>query len=147
MQHIPLILSSVFLNALAQIFIRQGMLKLGSVSFNMEQIWNTDKAIFQPSFLISEKICSLYSSNPGSKNPRTFSNMTALGLISSISRIASGNKSRSSSFPSCLPATEKGGQGTPPASKSTPLYGCPSKSWTSAQMTFHSGRFSFKTLQ
>ena len=35
MQHIPLILSSVFLNALAQIFIRQGMLKLGSVSFNM----------------------------------------------------------------------------------------------------------------
>ena len=42
--------------------------------------------------------------------------------------IASGNKSRSSSCPSCLPATEKGGQGTPPANKSTPLYGRPSKS-------------------
>lgn len=33
MQHIPLILSSVFLNALAQIFIRQGMLKLGERFF------------------------------------------------------------------------------------------------------------------
>ena len=53
MQHIPLILSSVFLNALAQIFIRQGMLKLGSVSFNMEQIWNMALSVFTNMYLLS----------------------------------------------------------------------------------------------
>ena len=53
MQLIPLILSSVFLNALAQIFIRQGMLKLGSVSFNMEQIWNMALSVFTNMYLLS----------------------------------------------------------------------------------------------
>ena len=53
MQHIPLILSIVFLNALAQIFIRQGMLKLGSVSFNMEQIWNMALSVFTNMYLLS----------------------------------------------------------------------------------------------
>ena len=53
MQHIPLILSSVFLNALAQIFIRQGMLKLGSISFNMEQIWNMALSVFTNMYLLS----------------------------------------------------------------------------------------------
>ena len=53
MQHIPLILSSVFLNALEQIFIRQGMLKLGSVSFNMEQIWNMALSVFTNMYLLS----------------------------------------------------------------------------------------------
>ena len=53
MQHIPLILSSVFLNALAQILIRQGMLKLGSVSFNMEQIWNMALSVFTNMYLLS----------------------------------------------------------------------------------------------
>ena len=53
MQHIPLFLSSVFLNALAQIFIRQGMLKLGSVSFNMEQIWNMALSVFTNMYLLS----------------------------------------------------------------------------------------------
>ena len=53
MQHIPLILSSVFLNALAQIFIRLGMLKLGSVSFNMELIWNMALSVFTNMYLLS----------------------------------------------------------------------------------------------
>ena len=53
MQHIPLILSSVILNAMAQIFIRQGMLKLGSVSFNMEQIWNMALSVFTNMYLLS----------------------------------------------------------------------------------------------
>ncbi len=73
-----------------------------------------------PSISIDLRICFRYSSKPASKKPLTFSSITALGSISLINRIASGNKSRSSSFPNCLPAIEKGGQGTPPANKSTP---------------------------
>lgn len=53
MQHIPLILSSVFLNALAQIFIRQGMLKLGNISLNMEQIWHMALSVFTNIYLLS----------------------------------------------------------------------------------------------
>ena len=74
-------------------------------------------------------------------------NMTALGFVSLINRIASGKRSLSSSFPNCFPAMENGGQGTPPASKSTPLYGFPLKFLTSLQITFHSGLFNFNTLQ
>ena len=52
------------------------------------------------------------------ESPFTFSSITALGLHSLTNLNASGNRSRSSIFPSCLPATEKGGQGTPPANRS-----------------------------
>ena len=38
--NLSLILSSVALNAFAQLFIRQGMLKLGKISLNAEQIFN-----------------------------------------------------------------------------------------------------------
>ena len=40
MHNILLILSSVSLNAFAQLFIRQGMLKLGKISMNMTELWN-----------------------------------------------------------------------------------------------------------
>ena len=40
MHNILLILSSVSLNAFAQLFIRQGMLKLGNISMNMSELWN-----------------------------------------------------------------------------------------------------------
>lgn len=40
MHNILLILSSVSLNAFAQLFIRQGMLKLGKISMNMSELWN-----------------------------------------------------------------------------------------------------------
>lgn len=40
MHNILLILSSVSLNAFAQLFIRQGMLKLGKISMNMNELWN-----------------------------------------------------------------------------------------------------------
>ena len=40
MHNILLILSSVFLNACAQLFIRQGMLKLGNISMRLNELWN-----------------------------------------------------------------------------------------------------------
>ena len=40
MHNILLILSSVTLNAFAQLFIRQGMLKLGQISIGMNELWN-----------------------------------------------------------------------------------------------------------
>lgn len=40
MHNILLILSSVILNAFAQLFIRQGMLKLGNISMNISELWN-----------------------------------------------------------------------------------------------------------
>jgi len=40
MHNILLILSSVLLNAFAQLFIRQGMLKLGKISMTIDQLWN-----------------------------------------------------------------------------------------------------------
>ena len=66
----------------------------------------------------------------------------ASGSHSLINRSAWGNKSRSSCSPSCLPAMENGGQGTPPDSKST----CPTNffalnSLRSFSITFQSGRF------
>ena len=42
------------------------------------------------------------------------------GRASSTRRSACGNRSRSSSRPSCLPAMENGGQGTPPENRSMP---------------------------
>ena len=66
--------------------------------------------------------------------------MTAAGFASRTSRIASGKRSRSSSAPSCLPAIENGGQGTPPATRSTPEYFFPFISRTSPSCTSQSGR-------
>ena len=40
MHNILLILSSVILNAFAQLFIRQGMLKLGKISMTIDQLWH-----------------------------------------------------------------------------------------------------------
>lgn len=40
MHNILLILSSVTLNAFAQLFIRQGMLKLGNISMSIDELWN-----------------------------------------------------------------------------------------------------------
>jgi multidrug transporter EmrE-like cation transporter len=40
MHNILLILSSVSLNAFAQLFIRQGMLKMGNISMNMNSLWH-----------------------------------------------------------------------------------------------------------
>lgn len=83
----------------------------------------------------------LYAANLGWESPRTFSNMTAFGLAVRTNWSARGKRSRSSSGPSCLPATENGGHGTPPARRSrSSEYGLMSKSRTSPSMTFHSGR-------
>jgi len=91
---------------------------------------------------------SRYSSKTGSRNPLTFSNITARGFTSLISRSASGKRSLSSLLPNCLPATENGGHGTPPASRSTfPRYGMPEKFFTSSHMTFQSGRFRLRVSQ
>lgn len=62
--------------------------------------------------------------------------MTALGRARVTISIAFGKRSRSSSAPSCLPATENGGQGTPPATRSTPSNSAPSTSWRSRSWTF-----------
>ena len=59
---------------------------------------------------------------PGSDSPRTFSSSSARGRMMPHSSIAQANRSRSSVAPSCLPAMVNGGQGTPPASRSTPAY-------------------------
>lgn len=48
-----LILSSVSLNAFAQLFIRKGMLKIGEISFNFEQIIKMILAIFTNIYLLS----------------------------------------------------------------------------------------------
>src|ERR1035438_2961411 len=55
--------------------------------------------------------------------------------------IATGNRLRSSFSPSCLPATEKGGQGRPPETISTPLNAEASVNLLrSSSITFHCGR-------
>ena len=48
-----LILSSVSLNAFAQLFIRKGMLKIGEISFNFEQIVKMVLAVFTNVYLLS----------------------------------------------------------------------------------------------
>lgn len=48
-----LILSSVSLNAFAQLFIRKGMLKIGEISFNFEQIVKMVLAVFTNIYLLS----------------------------------------------------------------------------------------------
>lgn len=40
MNNIVLILLSVSLNAFAQLFIRQGMLKMGNIALKMDALWN-----------------------------------------------------------------------------------------------------------
>ncbi len=51
--NLSLILSSVALNAFAQLFIRQGMLKLGKISLNAEQIFNMILAVFTNIYLLA----------------------------------------------------------------------------------------------
>ena len=51
--NLSLILSSVALNAFAQLFIRQGMLKLGKISLNAEQIFNMVLAVFTNIYLLA----------------------------------------------------------------------------------------------
>ena len=51
--NLSLILSSVALNAFAQLFIRQGMLKLGRISLNAEQIFNMVLAVFTNIYLLA----------------------------------------------------------------------------------------------
>lgn len=48
-----LILSSVSLNAFAQLFIRKGMLKIGSVSLAFDQLFNMVLAVFTNVYLLS----------------------------------------------------------------------------------------------
>lgn len=48
-----LILSSVSLNAFAQLSIRKGMLKIGEISFNFEQIVKMVLAVFTNVYLLS----------------------------------------------------------------------------------------------
>lgn len=48
-----LILSSVSLNAFAQLFIRKGMLKIGEISFNFEQIVKMVLAVFTNIYLLA----------------------------------------------------------------------------------------------
>lgn len=60
-------------------------------------------------------IVSRYCRNFGPKSPLTFSIRTAGGWQRSTRSIASSKRFLSSSGPSCFPATEKGGHGTPPA--------------------------------
>ena len=57
MKNILLILSSVALNALAQLFIRQGMLKIGSVSLKLEQLWNMCISFFSNLYLWGGMLC------------------------------------------------------------------------------------------
>ena len=82
-----------------------------------------------------------------SRSPRTFSNITAFGLHSITSLNASGNKSRSSNWPSCFPAIENGGQGTPPAKRSILVKLIAEKSFTSLFSTFQLGRLSKSVSQ
>lgn len=48
-----LILSSVSLNAFAQLFIRKGMLKIGSVSLAFDQLFNMVLAVFTNIYLLA----------------------------------------------------------------------------------------------
>ncbi len=57
MKNILLILSSVALNALAQLFIRQGMLKIGSVSLEIGQLWNMCISFFSNLYLWGGMLC------------------------------------------------------------------------------------------
>ena len=57
MKNILLILSSVALNALAQLFIKQGMAKIGVVSLKLEQLWHMFLASFTNLPLISGMMC------------------------------------------------------------------------------------------
>ena len=82
-----------------------------------------------------------YATNRREAKPATFSSNTPLGSRCSTRRNAAGKRSRSSSLPSCFPATEKGGQGTPPATRSTPRNPCGSSVRTSASKTGQAGRF------
>ena len=50
MQNILLILISVALNSIAQLLLRQGMLKIGNVSFQLDQFWH----------LISSLVTNIY---------------------------------------------------------------------------------------
>ena len=61
-----------------------------------------------------------YAAKRGAERPRTFSSMIALGRMTGICSIAQAKRSRSSEVPSCLPAAENGGHGTPPARSDTP---------------------------
>lgn len=57
MKNILLILSSVALNALAQLFIKQGMTKMGVVSLKLEQLWHMFLAAFTNLPLIGGMMC------------------------------------------------------------------------------------------
>ena len=84
-----------------------------------------------------EHLCPVAIESVGGQ-PAHVLQQTARGPISSTRRSAWGNRSRSSSWPSCLPAMENGGHGTPPENRSMPAYPRPSTLWTSSSMTFHS---------
>lgn len=53
LNHLGLILSSVTLNALAQIFIRKGMLGLGKISFDVSQITGMILGVFTNIYLLA----------------------------------------------------------------------------------------------
>lgn len=57
MGNLLLIFSSVALNAAAQLFIRQGMLQFGVVSFEAEQLWRMIWSVFTNCFLLSGMLC------------------------------------------------------------------------------------------
>lgn len=57
MKSILLILSSVALNALAQLFVRQGMLKIGVVTLKWDQLWNMFLSFFTNLYLWGGMLC------------------------------------------------------------------------------------------
>ena len=57
MKNILLILSSVALNALAQLFVRQGMLKVGVVTLKWDQLWNMLLSFFTNLYLWGGMLC------------------------------------------------------------------------------------------
>ena len=57
MNHILLIIASVSLNAFAQLFIRQGMLKIGNVSLSATELFSLIADIFTNIYLFMGMSC------------------------------------------------------------------------------------------
>lgn len=57
MGNLLLILLSVGLNASAQLFIRQGMLRFGVVSFQLAELWQMIWSVFTNFFLLGGMFC------------------------------------------------------------------------------------------
>lgn len=58
---IPLILSGVFLNAFAQLFLKKGMIMIGPFSFSLENTWPVAWAAAVNPFVILGFVCYMIS--------------------------------------------------------------------------------------